>query len=207
MHDAAMENGKRFFDTYVAQLGAITLVDIGAMDVNGSLREACPPQARYIGVDMSAGKGVDIVLDDPYRLPFDDGSVDAVVSTSCFEHAEMFWLLFLEIMRVLKPEGLFYLYAPAQFVFHRYPVDCYRFYPDSGNALAKWGRRNGLRCIALEHFTTVSEITWVQDYVCVFLKDEAYLGHHPRRMLPNVPHFHDGCIYPDFDNFLSNKPK
>jgi SAM-dependent methyltransferase len=70
-----------------------------------------------------------------YKLPFADGSVDVVLSSSCFEHSEFFWLLFLEILRVLRPEGLFYLNAPSNGPFHRYPVDCWRFYPDSGNAL------------------------------------------------------------------------
>ena len=46
------------------------------------------------------------MLTDPYHLPFESNSLDVVVSSSCFEHSEMFWLLFLEIMRVLKPEGL-----------------------------------------------------------------------------------------------------
>jgi hypothetical protein len=37
MHALAMQNGKLFFDTYVARLNDATIVDIGAQDVNGSL--------------------------------------------------------------------------------------------------------------------------------------------------------------------------
>ena len=86
-----------------------------------------------------------MVLDDPYTLPFADESVDIVVSTSCLEHSEMFWLSFLEMLRVLRPTGLLYLNVSSNGNFHRYPVDCWRFYPDSGVAMVCWARRNGCR--------------------------------------------------------------
>jgi SAM-dependent methyltransferase len=196
MHASAMKAGHTFFETYVRRLGAVTVVDIGAQDVNGSLRSVCPEAVSYIGVDFAEGKGVDIVLDDPYVLPFEDGSIDVVVSSSCFEHSEFFWLTFLEICRVLKPNGLFYLNAPSSFGFHRYPVDCYRFYPDSGNALAKWARRNNFNTVVLEHYTVRS------DYVCVFLKDELYIAEHPERAIINLTEFSCGGIYPDMNVFL-----
>ena len=60
-----------------------------------------------------------IVLEDPYKLPFDSDSVDIVICSSCFEHSEMFWLLFLEVMRILKPTGLFYMNAPSNGAFHK----------------------------------------------------------------------------------------
>src|SRR5262245_50561319 len=112
MHTTAMENGRRFFSTYLRE-GAVTVVDIGSQDVNGSLRTVCPGHAKYVGVDFAAGQGVDIVIQDPYKLPFDAASVDVVVSSSCFEHSEFFWVLFLELLRVLKPAGLLYLNAPS----------------------------------------------------------------------------------------------
>jgi SAM-dependent methyltransferase len=191
-----MNNGKLFFETYVTRLGGVTIVDIGAQDVNGSLREVSPPTAKYIGVDFAKAKGVDIVLDDPYELPFEDNSVDVIVSSSCFEHSEMFWLLYLEIIRILKPDGLFYLNAPSACGFHRYPVDCYRFFLDSGNALAKWGKRNGYNSIALEHYTTQG------DYVCVFLKDASFLAKHPNRIVSRNLDFSCGGMNPNFDIFL-----
>lgn len=191
-----MQNGKLFFDTYVARLNDATIVDIGAQDVNGSLREVAPPAAKYIGVDFAKAKGVDVVLTDPYTLPFEDNSVDVVVSSSCFEHSEMFWLLFLEIVRILKPEGLFYLNAPSSCGFHRFPVDCYRFYPDSGNGLAKWGQRNGFNTAVLEHYTS-----W-GDYVCMFLKDVSLIDQHPHRCILQVDEFACGATYPNPDRFI-----
>lgn len=196
MHETAKDNGKRFFDTYVERLGSVCVVDIGAQDVCGSLRELCPNNASYVGVDFVQGKGVDIVIDDPYSLPFEDNSVDVIVSTSTFEHCEMFWLLFLEIIRVLKPWGLFYLNAPSRCGFHRFPVDCYRFFPDSGNALAKWARRNGFDTTILEQYTNYD------DYVCVFLKQFEHLGLHPNRILQNHVEVSAASIFPDLEVFL-----
>jgi SAM-dependent methyltransferase len=197
MHDTAMRSGKLFFDTYVRGMrDGVIVVDIGAQDVNGSLRSVCPNNANYIGVDFADEKGVDVVLDDPYKLPFDDDSIDVVVSSSCFEHSEMFWLTFLEICRVMKPSGIFYLNAPSNFFFHRYPVDCYRFYPDSANALAKWARRNKYNTCVLEHYTSGA------DYVAVFLNDERYVTDFQNRSIYYVPDFSCGAIYPEMETFV-----
>jgi len=156
MHPTAMNNAKSFFEVYAKDFSSkdnVKVVEIGSQDVNGSLRQVCPKDFKYIGVDFQEANGVDIVLDDPYLLPFDSQSIDIVISSSCFEHSEMFWLVFLEVLRILKPKGLFYLNAPSSGSFHRYPVDCWRFYPDSGKALITWANRNGINANLLESFT------------------------------------------------------
>lgn len=196
MHKSALSAGKLFFDIYLSKPEPIAVVDIGSQDVNGSLRSVCPDFANYIGIDFTKGKGVDIVLEDPYKLPFEENTIDVVVSSSCFEHSEMFWLTFLEISRILKPSGLFYLNAPSACGFHRYPVDCYRFFPDSGNALAKWANRNGYKMLVLEHYTSGS------DYICIFLKGEQFVEKYPRRCINYSRAFSCGCIYPNMSTFL-----
>lgn len=201
MHDTALLNGKRFFDTYVASLEQATVIDIGAQNVNGSLKDVCPTDALYLGVDFVAGKGVDVILDDPYKMPFDDESADVVVSSSCFEHSEMFWVLYLEILRILKPHGLFYLNAPSNGSFHRYPVDCYRFYPDSGNALAKWGRLNSFSVVVLEQYTSHQLLEHWNDYVCIFLKDHGFLDRYPNRIIGSFNNFSNGSTYPNLEEF------
>ena len=50
------------------------------------------------------------------------------------------------MMRVLRPEGLCYLIAPSRGEIHRYPADCYRFYPDGYRALAKYTRTQIIDC-------------------------------------------------------------
>lgn len=195
MHYTARENGRAFFEVYVKRLGRVCIVDVGSLDLNGSLRELCPPEAAYVGVDLSPGRGVDIVLDDPYTLPFPDASQDVVVSTSCFEHTEMFWLVFSEVLRILKPAGLFYLNAPSNGAVHRYPMDCWRFYPDSGRALVAWARRTGLTPALLESYTSRQKQGFFNDFVAVFLKDEACAAQHPGRIVLRITDFANGTVH------------
>src|SRR5579871_6551941 len=99
MHDTALIHAQHFFDCYGNGFGTksrVKVVEIGSQDVNGSLRSTCPSAFEYLGLDFAAGKGVDVVLQDPYELPLEAESADIVLSSSCLEHAEMFWLVYLE---------------------------------------------------------------------------------------------------------------
>ena len=203
MHDTAERNMKIFLDTYVnnsPRENEYTIVEVGALsDHSGFVpRNHVPGDVNFIGVDFIAGKNVDVVLTDEYILPFENESVNCVISSSCFEHAEFFWVTYLEIMRILKPDGLFYMCAPSNGVFHRYPVDCWRFYPDSANALVKWGNRNGHNSILLEQFTSLRVSDIWEDYVSVFLKHKSNLDKHQKRMInSNLFEYKNGTVYPN----------
>lgn len=175
MHPSALLNAKSFFEVYAKTANAGIVLDIGSQNVNGSIKDVCPGHFKYVGVDFVKGAGVDIILDDPYKLPFSDNYADFIVCSSCFEHSEMFWVLFLEIMRVLKPNGLLYLNVPSNGLFHRYPVDCWRFYPDSGQALVAWSKRNGMATCLLESFVSAQFKELWNDYVAIFLKDSSFV--------------------------------
>jgi SAM-dependent methyltransferase len=201
MHRTAIMNCKSFFDTYSKSFEGnknIKIVEIGSQDVNGSLRITAPNEFEYIGVDFVKGNGVDIVLSDPYSLPFKSESIDIILTSSCFEHSEMFWLVFLEIMRVLKPKGLCYLNAPSNGNIHRYPVDCWRFYPDSGQALITWVKRNGINAVQLESYTSAQtdglDGLW-NDFIAIFLKDENHIFEFPNRILDKKNDVFNGLIY------------
>ena len=194
MHNTAMDHGRRFFETYVKEPHGATIVDLGSQDVNGSLRSVAPDGANYVGVDFEDAKGVDVVITNPYSLPFADESVDICVSSSCFEHSEFFWLVFLEIMRILKPAGLLYLNVPSNGDFHRYPVDCWRFYPDSGIALQNWARRNGYSAALLESFTGEQKVDVWNDFVAVFVKDEQFSGRYPDRIQARTQDYTNGVV-------------
>ena len=117
----------------------LNIIDIGSYDVNGSYKQFfLHPKWKYTGVDLGPGPNVDVVLESPYRLPFDSYSVDVIVSGQAFEHVEFFWCSWLEMVRVLKPGGHIFLIAPSRGPEHRYPQDCWRFYPDGYRALAKY---------------------------------------------------------------------
>ena len=199
MHPTAMLNAMEFFRTYLRpDHPGYFVIEIGSRvvpTVRGSLRDICPVNAEYIGVDFAAGDNVDVVLTDPYRLPFADDSVDVCMASSVFEHSEMFWVLFLEILRILKPDGLFYLNVPSNGWFHRYPVDCWRFYPDSGKGLVNWARRSGLNPTLLESYISLQSGDVWNDFVAVFLKDADCIPSYPRRIVDTFKDFYNGYVH------------
>jgi SAM-dependent methyltransferase len=192
MHSTAMEYGEIFFKTYCDPKKIQHIVDIGSQDVNGSLRSVAPNNCKYTGIDFVEGKGVDVILTDPYSLPLEDESVDFVVSSSVLEHSEFFWLLFNEMLRILKPNGILYINAPSNGYFHRYPVHCWRFYPDSGKALEKWGKRSGYPTVLLESFIGKQNGGIWNDSINIFLKNDSFIEDHPNRMLNQITNFTNG---------------
>lgn len=195
MHPTAMELGAKFFGTYAKDRRGSKIVDIGSQDVNGSLRAVAPPGNEYIGIDFVEGKGVDVIINDPYSLPFQSSAVDIVVCSSCFEHSEFFWLLFTEILRILKPNGLLYLNVPSNGNVHRYPVDCWRFYPDSGLALQNWAQRNGFKTVLLESFTSLQKHDQWNDFVAIFIKEEDFVDQYRQRVIATYRDYTNGITY------------
>ena len=142
MHDSALNSFLEFKKTYldIKNDRTINTLEIGSA-IDFSVKHAINNEFNYTGVDIVEGENVDVVLKDPYKLPFDSNSINSVISISTFEHTEFFWLTYLEILRVLKPDGLFFLNAPSNSKFHRHFSDNWRFYPDSSIALEKWGKK------------------------------------------------------------------
>lgn len=197
MHPSAMKNCEYFFHAYYRgpdHQKPMTIVEIGSQNVNGSLRSVAPEGCEYIGVDFVNGNGVDVILEDPYSLPFADGVADVVLASSVFEHSSFFWILYLEIMRIVKPGGLFYLNVPSNGPFHRYPVDCWRFYPDSGKALSEWACRNGMDVRLLESFVSEQEGDVWNDFVAVFLKDSSYADRYADRIMNYKDDYKNGSL-------------
>lgn len=170
MHETSLISGKAFANSYGLQNGLV--VDIGGRDVNGSLRPFFEEKGmKYICVDMEADPSVDIVVHPSEKLPFEDASVDLIVSTSCFEHDPCFWLTFREMTRIIKPTGYIYVNAPTSGQYHTFPGDNWRFYSDAGQALAYWSgvqmsNENIYPVKVIETFNILGNI-W-NDFVCVW---------------------------------------
>ena len=170
MHYTAMNYGKHFFEKY----GPFrNVIEVGSMVVaGGSLREVATEGCNYVGIDCDVGPGVDIVATDPYAFPTVSNVADAVVSSSTFEHADFFWLTFLEMCRICKPGGYIYINVPSNGYVHRHPVDCWRFYPDAAQALTKWAARNGYSLECIESFIGEPDpdIAHWEDFVGIWRK-------------------------------------
>ena len=170
MHYTSLKSGQAFSESYGIPNGLV--VDIGGRNVNGSLRHFFEEKCMtFVCVDMEADPSVDLVVPPGDKLPFEDGSVDLIVSTSCFEHDPCFWLTFKEMTRIIKPSGFIYINAPTSGPYHDYPGDNWRFYSDAGQALAYWsGKQISNETIypvkVLETFNVLGDC-W-NDFVCVW---------------------------------------
>lgn len=146
MHQSSLDKMRAFRNEYLKgrENERLTIVDLGSCDVNdsGSYKHLFDSENwNYIGVDVSPGKNVDIVLKNPYSWEeIQSNFVDVLISGQAFEHIEYFWITMLEISRVLKPDGICCIIAPSSGPEHRYPVDCWRFYPDGFRALALFAK-------------------------------------------------------------------
>lgn len=124
-------------DPVLSERTPLRVLDVGGADLNGSYRTLFEGiGAQYLSLDISAGPGVDLLLTDTGRIDAADGAFDIVLSGQTIEHCWNFWDLFTEMVRVCAADGMLILVAPSTGPEHRFPVDCYRFFPDSYRALA-----------------------------------------------------------------------
>lgn len=85
---------------------AVKVLEVGSQDINGNVRSYFQSAKEYVGVDLGEGNKVDYVIPgELLELPKE--WADMVVTTECLEHAENWKLIFLNMIRILKPSGLF----------------------------------------------------------------------------------------------------
>jgi SAM-dependent methyltransferase len=142
MHQSSYDKMSNFVERFLNSKKdePLIILDFGSQDINGTYKPLFrSPGWRYIGIDISEGKNVDIVISNPYEwknIPSD--YADIFISGQTFEHIDYIWLTMKEILRVMKPGGLCCIIAPSSGIEHKYPVDCWRIYPDGFKALANY---------------------------------------------------------------------
>lgn len=145
MHRTSQLKMQSVWQKYIlpaAQQKPVRILDVGSKSYSGHDTYASLFQhanVHYTGLDLEPGRGVDLVPAHPFlwrELSADQ--FDFCVSGQTFEHNPMFWITFAEIARVLRPSGLTFIIAPGRGVVHRYPLDCWRFFPDSWHALCQY---------------------------------------------------------------------
>ena len=126
-----------------ADLSGKRVLEVGARDVNGSLRphaESFAP-ARYIGVDIKPGAGVDELLDATRLLErFGPNSFDVVIATEIIEHVRDWRTVIDNIKSVVRPGGIVLITTRSLgFHYHGYPYDYWRYEPEDMEAIfADW---------------------------------------------------------------------
>ena len=109
------------------------VLEIGSRDVNGSPRGVFYDSASYVGVDHTAGPGVDWICDaETLGLVEATGQWDTVLCLETLEHCVHPWLVVEFCRQAVRPGGYLWVTTPTTgFPEHRYPVDCFRFLEDA----------------------------------------------------------------------------
>ena len=109
------------------------VLEVGSLDVNGSVRQFFTDADEYIGLDLVSGKSVDVVADaHDIKKIFKEESFDCVICCETIEHDPKFWITIDNMRWVLKSGGWLIISAPSlQQWIHNYPHDYWRFLPDA----------------------------------------------------------------------------
>lgn len=129
-------NHRIFVERLAARLQG-PFLEVGSRDYGTTqdLRSLFGPDCEYVGIDMEAGPGVDVVMD----LAQDFARIDerlggrrfgAIFCLSVLEHCDRPFQMADNLMRLLKPQGWLCLAAPFTWQIHNYPNDLWRFTPD-----------------------------------------------------------------------------
>jgi len=83
----------------------LKVLDVGSLDINGN-NKVLFDNCEYSGLDIGPGLNVDIVS-KAHEFKADDHSYDVIISTECFEHDMYYSESINNIIRMLKPQGMF----------------------------------------------------------------------------------------------------
>jgi len=98
-----------FFQAVVASNGQVLMggrvIEVGSLDVNGSIRKIFAQSEEYVGVDLAEGPSVDLVSYG-HEVDYADAYFDTALSGECFEHDPHWRDTFLNMCRMTRPGGL-----------------------------------------------------------------------------------------------------
>lgn len=106
MHDAAYQWVAKIAQARsVQQDGRLrTAIELGAYNVNGSVRDLFPTVEQWTGVDLRPGPSVDVVAPAEQYQPADP--VDLVVCTEVLEHTPNWRQIIQNAWLMLRPRGV-----------------------------------------------------------------------------------------------------
>lgn len=123
----------RDFISLSMQVSSPSILEIGSRNVSGvTRRDLFPHCGDYVGFDVLAGEGVDVV-GDAHQLAkfFPMEHFDFIYSISVFEHLLCPWKVVLEMNTVMKLGGYVFVSTHPVWPEHEVPWDFWRF-PGNG---------------------------------------------------------------------------
>lgn len=135
-----MQNAERALSLIKSELPeSPTVLDVGGRSTgkqDRSYRKLMPFAGDYWVADINEGANVTHIMTEEYVLPFEEGSIDLIISGQTLEHVKNPFRLVSEMRRVLKDNALMILIAPSGGRNHD-EVDCWRFMRDSFKAISE----------------------------------------------------------------------
>nr|WP_315155939.1 class I SAM-dependent methyltransferase [uncultured Flavobacterium sp.] len=107
---------------------------------------------QYIGLDIESALVYDAQVKPDYtwngeKMPFENNSFECAFGTEVLEHCPEPEIVLKEVLRVLKPDGVFFFTVPFLWNLHEVPYDEYRYTPFS---LERHLRNSGFKEIEIK---------------------------------------------------------
>lgn len=107
------------------------VIEVGALDVNGSLRPVLQnfhPKS-YVGVDIEAGPGVDQICDaESLIATFGYNKFDVLICNEVLEHVKNWQTVIHNFKNILKPQGILLITTRSKGAsYHGFPFDFWRY--------------------------------------------------------------------------------
>lgn len=138
-----MKKVRNFIDNKIKEISKESLIlDLGGGKPFTKWMKKYKPlfsNCNYKTVDFDKSLGADIIC-DIHNITMSDNSVDAVICSSVLEHVENPIKVVSEIYRILKLNGVAFIYVPSIYPYHArggHYKDYWRFFDDTIYSLFK----------------------------------------------------------------------
>jgi len=166
MHQTSLDLMKYFVEKYLPENSDV--LDFGGSHTHGSYKSIITQHnSTYKTLDWS---NADYVVKGYDWSDVPKNHFDVVISGQAFEHDGYFWKTLENIKNVVKENGLVMIIVPSKGSFHQFPLDCYRYYPDSAIIFAEilnaekveviWNNSMALLAPNSKSFTYQLDCTW-----------------------------------------------
>jgi SAM-dependent methyltransferase len=115
--------------------GAV-VVDVGSQTIRGNYFKTPTDKLRIVAFDLQLQANIDFV-GDAQRIPLKNECADMVMCVGVFLAVPNPQLAIQEILRILKPGGMFYLNSPWTAITIHDPYDLWRFSVDGLRLLCR----------------------------------------------------------------------